>query len=260
MKSGHDYGLKHKRWGYAFEKRWLVAVQSEKELGQSCPGENNLSFVPNEPGSPVTLNFHEGANGYTVNLKTDLYANEHPCGAGHFTWATFQDHIDHGGGPLPRPDKLVTTVTAYYQHWLPAGAARGIIGFQGFWNGRSHLVEVSTPSDNWGDNYPASWVIDYKDTPDLEFVNVDARGWGIGLKLGVETTVEIDWVTLLDPLIFLEYLDPVTSWDNATTQSVFMGHELKNEKAKGSGVADLWFSDFKVEDSGLRPSGNTLPQ
>ena len=278
--SGWDYGLKHWDYRYAFKHSWMVAVQSEKELsGGSCPGKTNISFEPNLLDSPVTLDKIKGPDGYSINLKTDLYNHAHPCGSGYFTWTTWHDHIGHGGGyaegdgkdgKLPRPDKLVTSVRAYYQHWLPDAAARGIIAFQGYWedaeypNGRSHLIEISTLSDNWGDADPFPSIVEEVDRDHLEYVHVDGEQippdvvsdmseYHPHLVVGSEVQIQVDWLPLMDHLIGIDRLEnPIPQggdrWANTVSQSVFIGHELNNFSDDAAGVCDLWFRDFRVEE------------
>lgn len=259
--SGWDYNLTKFHINFPLAKGWTVAVQSEKDLGVPCPEPKNQSFIPNLPGSPVTLNRIEHTDdqqqkNWTVNLKTDLHANTHPCGADYFTWYVFMDHADHGGGPLPRPGRVLFSLEAAYNHWLPAAHSRGIVGFQGFWNGKAHLLELSTPSPGWGDKFPSvPQVIDYFDQATLEFVNASAQRYGVHFDTGQPAKlITIDWKPIMTDLAGAGHFTLPSDWNSATTTAIYVGHELHNLQPTQAGVADIWFTNWRVEEGPSMPT------
>lgn len=235
-------------------KHWTVAIQSEQTLGGSCPGPVNQSFLINDPGSPVTMGWlphtdEFGRNNWTVNMKTDFGSIAHPCGAGYFTWFMFMDHVDNNGGPLPRPDKTTFSTTLNFNDFVPNGATRGSALYQGYWNGKSQLVELTFQGLNWGDNYPNDpLVFDTKTTPEMNFVAIDGKAIGIEIPRLQDTYMAVPWHQIIQTLITKGYLQaPVGGWQNSATSAIGIGHEVHNFSPDNSVIADLWFTNFRVE-------------
>lgn len=235
-------------------KKWTLAVQSEQVQGSSCTGPNTQSFLINGPGSPVTLSWlphtdEFGRNNWTAHLNTNFGDITHPCGENNFTWYVFMDHISHGGGPLPRPDKTKFSATVNFNDFTPNGATRAIALFQGFWNGKSHLVELTFQGANWGDNYPNDpLVFDVKTNDQFNFVGVDGKALGIEIPRLTDTKLEVLWHNIIQTLIDKGYLPaPTGGWANSATTAVGIGHEVHNWSSDNSAIADLWFTNFRIE-------------
>lgn len=235
-------------------KHWTLAVQSEQQLGQSCTGPNTQSFLINGPGSPVTLGWlphtdEFGRNNWTINMKTNFGDITHPCGANNFTWYMFMDHAAHDGGPLPRPDKTKFSATLNYNDFVPNGATRGIAMYQGFWNNKSHSIELTFQGANWGDNYPNDpFVFDVKTSPTSDFIAVDGKAIGIEIPRLQDTYMSVPWHQIIQTLINAGYLQaPAGGWQNSATSAVGLGHEVHNLSADNAAIIDLWFTNFRVE-------------
>jgi len=225
-------------------KNWTLAVQSEQAGGGSCPGPANQSFLINGANSPVTLGWYQNPSNWTVNMKVDHVTNPHPCGAGYFTFFGFMDHVNHHGGPLPNPFQLSASHAIYYDHYVPAGdkAARMIVGAQGWWGGKAHVLEVNLASSNWGDAHgdPVAILVVPNWTPDMEFVLLDGPALGLSITPGVNAAVSIDWTALFNLAIANGWFTPLNG-NPSVTQAVYIGVETK-----GASIADLWQTDFRV--------------
>lgn len=235
-------------------KHWTIAVQSEQTLGASCPGPVNQSFLINGLGSPVSLGWLQhtdefGRNNWTVNMKTDFGSITHPCGANYFTWFMFMDHVTHDGGPLPRPDKTTFSTTLNFNDFVPNGATRGIAMYQGFWNNKSHSIELTFQGANWGDNYPNDPLIfDVKTSPTSDFIAIDGKAIGIEIPRLQDTYMSVPWHQIIQTLINAGYLQaPAGGWQNSATSAVGLGHEVHNFSADNAAIIDLWFTNFRVE-------------
>jgi len=240
------------------DKNWTIAVESEKDaLLASCPGPVNQSFPINVGGSPLTLKWlsHQSELGdnWSVNLKTDLSTNTHPCGSGYFTWFVFMNHLGHGGGPLPRPNEVVFSATVNFNDFVPDGHTRAIAGWEGWWDGKARAVELDFQGTGWGDNYPDDpAVVNYIDNDRTEFVTVDGSAYGIYIQKFTDTEIKIEWITILEDLILRGFLKaPSGGWENTSTYNIFLGHETKNNQPDNSVVADLWFTNFRVEEKSV---------
>ncbi len=237
-------------------KRWTIAVQSEQTLGVSCPGPVTQSFGINVPGSPVTLNWlphtdEFGRTNWSINLKTDLAGNTHPCGANYFTWFMLMDHAGSGGGPLPLPDRVKFSATVNFNDYVPNGATRAIALWQGFWNGKSHSIEMSMQGSNWGDNYPDDpKIIDVKTTDTMNFIAISGPAYGVQLPKQVDTRVDIAWNSIIQDLVNKGLLPaPAGGWGNSATTAVGMGHEVHNFSPNFAVVGDIWFTNFRIENA-----------
>ena len=238
-------------------KNWTVAAQSEKtyETG-SCPGPTNQSFPINAAGSPLLMDWLShtdelGRSNWSVNLKTDLSATSHPCGAGYFTWYVLMDHLVHSGGPFPRPDQLSFSATVNFNDYTPNGATRAIAGWQGFWDGKARVIELTFQGTNWGDNYPNEPdIVDYLNTSSLQFVHMDGRALGILTPKEVDTKLNIDWTNIIKNLVSRGYLEaPSAGWENTVTTAVYVGHESHNWAASQSVISSLWVTNFRIEST-----------
>lgn len=217
-----------------------------------CPEPEDQSFLVNGPESPVTLNWlahtdEFGNANWSVNLKTNLHDFAHPCGANHFTWSMFMDHVSHGGGPLPPPDRVRFSATVNYNDFAPNGATRGIALYQGYWAGKARLIEITFQGVNWGDNYPDDpMVFDYRDGPNFTFVGVHGSYFGITVTRLQDTVLAVDWTQVVAALIAKGFLPALDS--GAQTHAIGLGHEVHNWQADLAAIADVWFTNFRVSE------------
>lgn len=243
---------------------WTLAVQSGDDDTPSCPCNEEFptdtgaqSFLINAPGGPftgpVTLAWEPhvdigGSPNWRVNIKVDLDLYPHPCGANHFTWFAFMDHTSYGGGPLPRPDQTRFDFRADYRYWEPRGAARGIIGIQAVWDGKTRLIEISTVTPSWGDNYPGEpAVIDYVNDSTMQYVAVDASFYGVALPNSVEGQMQVDFLPILKSLIQKGFLArPAGGWPSTFTQAIYLAVETRNDTQTAAVVGDLRFTNWRI--------------
>ena len=232
------------------QQHWSLGVSSENNDGVVCPVPAAQSFLINGAGSPVSLVWlphtdESGNSNWAVNMKTDMYNFMHPCGAGHFTWYAFMDHIGLGGGPLPRPDQLRFGAVVNFNDYLPNGAARALAEFQGYWGGKVRYVDVSFSRTNWGDNYPGDPMIyEYRDSPEFTYISVSGEYFGISAPKAQDTLLQVNWSAILGTLIAAGRL-PVYG-DNPSASAVGISHETYNGAPSLSAVSDLWFTNFRI--------------
>jgi len=229
-------------------KQWTLVVESEQTANASCPGPLNQSFLINGANSPVTLGWQKhqsnlGVN-WTVNMKVDHITHPHPCGTGYFTFFGFMDHVDHHGGPLPNPFNLSTSHAIFYDHYVPLGdnSARLVVGIQGWWGGKAHILEINLASENWGDAHPdpRAILVASNWSPDVEFVILHGPALGIVVNPGINSTISINWSALFNLAIANGWFSP-TNGLPSVTQAAYIGVE-----AKGASVANLWHTDFRI--------------
>ncbi|MDO8729049.1 MAG: fibronectin type III domain-containing protein [bacterium] len=241
-------------------KKWTVAAESEKELGISTVGPVNQSFPINAPGSPLSMQWvphidELGRKNYSVNLKTDFANITHPGGAGEWTWFVLMDHVGHNGGPLPGPYNITTRATIGYNDFTPNGASRGFIAWQGWWDGKSHAIEINFALTNWGDAHSDADIVKAWNQSDPvpgyeDYVVMDGRAMGIFVTKGVTKKIEVDWFKIIQNLVSRGFMKaPSNGWLNPTTvtHAVFIGTETHGWTAKESVIADLWLTDFRIE-------------
>ncbi len=233
-------------------KGWVIAVESEKELAVSCPGPADQSFPINSQDGPVFLTWYShtdeyGNSNWSVNLKTDFVNVAHPCGGGYFTWYVIMDHIGYGGGPFPEPDNLIFSAIVNMNFFVPDGAARGIVAWQGWWDGKARMVEINIVSKNWGDAHPDPDIVNIIETPDMQFVNMDGMAMGQGIQMGVDTNIVIEWHKIIKNLTDRGILSPPSGgWSNTATSAIFVGSEVRNNSEKNSVIGDIWLTNFRI--------------
>ncbi|MGC9044726.1 MAG: DUF7107 domain-containing protein [Myxococcota bacterium] len=229
---------------------WLIAVESEASLGASCPGPANCSFKINAQDSPVSLEWmpHSGKCGdnYSVHMLVDHSAFPSSCQGDYWTWFAFMDHTQTGGGPYPHITKAVSHHMLNYNDFTPTpdSSARVFIGAQWWYKGKARTIEFNLFLSQWGDADPHPGLIVKFDLPDLEFIALDASYWNMNIQKGVDTEVNIPWITILQDAIKNGWLADPGSWDNVVTMSYFIGVEVKNR-----GIASLWHTDFRIQDT-----------
>lgn len=232
------------------QKSWTIDVESEQagQFGKSCPGPVNQSFPINKSGSPLALQtFARPQGNYTVELKTDLYNTTHPCGSGYYTFFSWMDHTSYGGGPLPTPDQLDLSFTYDYNDYTPNGAARFIAGFQGYWDGSGHMIEIDLSSTKWADMDPDPLVV--LNAPAAHFLLLDGRALGINVTKGQTASMDIDWGAIIKMLVARKLIAaPAAGWSatSAATQAVYIGTEARNDTASRAVVTDLFFTDWQT--------------
>jgi hypothetical protein len=248
---------------------WTVAMESEDGPGNSAPGPADQSFPitdisKNSNADPgvATLQVVPGAGGrLSVDLKTNLYDNAQPAGAGYFTWYAFGENVDLGGGPLPPPDIATFDVNLLYNAWLPNAGARVSVDYQGWWNNQSFEFEIdlNRQSADWGTNTGAL-VQNVQQRPGLTFVQLNGAALGLDLIPGVQTDVHVNWGSIIATLISQGVIAaPVGGWSNSAGQAAYVSTELYNQTAAQAGIADVWINGFEVSSS-TAPTPSTLTQ
>jgi len=228
---------------------WLIAVESEATLGASCPGPVNCSFRINGPDSPVNLEWIPHSNNcgsnYAVHMLVDHSAHPSPCQGDYFTWFAFMDHTQNGGGPYPPISKAVSHHIINFTDFTPYNdsAARVFVGGQWWYNGKARMIELNLVLTQWGDADPHPALIVRFDTPEFEFVALDAKYWGLDIPKGVDTEVNIHWIQILQEVVKNGWFADPGSWDNVGTTAYFIGMEVKNK-----GIGSLWHTDFMITE------------
>lgn len=231
-------------------KHWTLAIQSERELGVSCPEPEDQSFLINGPSSPVTLAWLQhtdefGNSNWSINMKTNLHDFTHSCGENHFNWYMFMDHVAEGGGPLPVPDALRFSATVNYNDFCPHGAARALAMFQGYWNGKQRMIELHFQSTNWGDAEPDNPIIVSRfENANFQYLALHGQYFNIQIPKQQDTALNVSWNDIIAALIGNGDLPaPSGEW---STQAVGIGHEAHNWTPTLAVIADLWFTNFRV--------------
>jgi len=229
------------------QSSWLIAVESEASLGASCPGPTNCSFVINGPQSPVTLEWlphkSECGDNWTVHMLVDHSTYPSPCSGDYWTWFAFMDHQQTGGGPYPPPLNTVSHHTLNFSAYTPSqdASARVFIGGQWWWGGKSRMIEFNLNLQQWGDADPHPGLIVKFETPEFEFLALDASYWGLNIIQGQDTTVEIPWAKILQDAVSFGWFAAPSSWAEVIPMAYFIGTEVKNK-----GIASLWHTDFRI--------------
>jgi hypothetical protein len=230
-------------------KHWLIAVESEAGLSQSCPGPIDQSLPINQNGI-LTLEWlphvdEFGNHNWKVHLKTDLINHSHPCGGGYFTWYPFGDP----SGPFPTPDKTNLSATINYSDSTPNGASRCFLYWSGFWNGKDHNIEINLAETNWGTNpnLPPGYLLVFNDAAQ-EYVNVDGSYVGLTIPKNQDVTFNVHFWPLIQEMIrqgfFTAPTDPSSgAWG---TGGMDFGTEANNFAASNSVAADLYVTNFRV--------------
>lgn len=252
---------------------WTIAIESENGPGDSAPGPacqsfpiNDITGAPNSIPGVAMLQWaphvdETGTRNWAVELKTDLYDNPHPAGAGYFTWYAFGENVDLGGGPLPEPDTAAFDVDLLYKAWLPDAGARVSVVWQGYWNGESHQIEIdlSRQSGAWGAN-TGDLVQNVRITPGLTFLQLNGAALGLDLIPDVNTHVHVEWHSIVQTLIDRGLIDaPAGGWSNSVSQAFYVSTELANQSATHAGIADLWLDDFRISASTAATPSSTTP-
>ncbi len=263
---------------------WTTAVQVESTAGESCVGPMNQSLPINSAGSPIVQNwFGNSSSGYSVNLKTDFSTKRNVCSGITYTWHALLDHFFHGASSLPRPDRLRTELSIYYNEWKPSssGATRAIVALQAEWDvgydvdgglkRENFLIEISFYIDaSWGRaaNLPPEVVVHSPSgVYPFNFIMLDGAMLNpiVHAKLATDTNLDINWKQVLEHLIYNRGLlrAPLGGWENARafTKSTFVATEVRNDSAGvGGPVADLWVARIKNFDVDDLPGAKIEPQ
>ena len=234
-------------------KNWTVAVQSEKSLGVSCGGTNNQSVPVNTSDSPLSLDWiphqdEQGRPNWQVNLTTDLTTKSHPCNGGNFTWYTLMDHVGLNGGPFVLPDKISTSVqVGLVQQNNQNVATRTFVAWQGFWDGRSHAIEINfNLNSNWGDANPDPDIIQIIKNDTVEYVVMNGKPLNLWLEVGETKTLTVKWIDIINSLIQRGYFSsPQNGWQNTATTALFVGSEVNNFTTTNAGKTILSISNYR---------------
>jgi hypothetical protein len=252
---------------------WTVAIESENAPGASAPGPvcqsfpiTNTTLDPNANPGVATLQADlytqaNGTTGLSIGLKTDLYNNPQPAGAGYFTWYAFGENVDQGGGPLPPPDIANFNVNLLYSAWLPDAGARMDVTYQGWWNNQSFVIEIDLDrqSNDWGSN-TGGLVQNVRYQPGVTDVQLNGAALGLSLIPGVETNVNVNWGNVLQTLIAQDVIAaPVGGWSNSASQAFYVSTELENQSASQSGITNLVFNSFDISSSSANPASSATP-
>lgn len=230
------------------DSSWLVAVESEAELGASCPGPVNCSFLINGPESPVTMEWHphtgDCGDNWTVHMQADHSAYPSPCPGDWWTWFVFMDHLQTSGGPYPPALETVTHHVLNFSHFTPTpdSSARVFVGGQWWWGDKARAIEFNLILEQWGNADPHPGLVVRFDTPEFEFLALDATWWGMDIAEGEDVTVDIPWGQILQDAVGNGWLVPPDSWEGVVTMSYFIGLEVKNE-----GIGSLWHTHFRIQ-------------
>jgi hypothetical protein len=252
---------------------WTIAIESENGPGASAPGPacqsfpiTNTTLNPNSNPGVATVQVDpyteaDGSQGLSVELKTDLYNNTQPAGAGYFTWYAFGVNVDLDGGPLPPPDLAQFNVNVLYTSWLPDAGDRMDVTYQGWWNNQSFEIDIdlNRQGDDWGAN---SGTLVQNVLVEPAFTDVQLNGAALGLSLipGVATNVNINWGSVLQTLIAQDVIAaPVGGWSNSVSQAFYVSTELENQAATQSGITSLTFNSFDIS-SNTSPAASTTTQ
>ena len=247
-------------------KHWTLAVQAESDFGQTCSGVNGQSLPINSTRSPVSFEYRRGTAGWTGHIATDLVGRAHPCGSGRFTWVAFMDHVSHGGGPLPQPHTLETSVVVNFASSEPNGNARFIVGWQGYWDNKSFGIEIQYyQSEDWGDNHPAEDIVTVEHLDEgkptaNDFVALDARHmvFAHAIQRSVTQTITTDWSAIVLDLVKRGIIAaPSGGFEQATTTAIYVGAETHNLTPTRSVSIDLWFADFVAREKASAEPGST---
>jgi hypothetical protein len=186
-------------------------------------------------------------------LKVDHVTHPAPaqCGTEYYTFFAFMDHVDHGGGPLPGPDKMISSHTIGYNQWSPVqgAAARLVLGAQWWWRGVAHILEIVPAMMNWTGGDPNNgWILVNKNwdgNNTVQYVVLYGPCWGLSVTPGgAAEALSIDWKNILQIVIQKGWFDPFDpTTDPSATQAVYVGVET-HEQA----VADLWQTDFRIAE------------
>jgi hypothetical protein len=252
---------------------WTIAIESENGPGASAPGPACQSFPiinttlnPNSNPGVATLQVDPyteagGSQGLSVELKTDLYNNTQPAGAGYFTWYAFGENVDLDGVPLPTPDLAQFNVNVLYTSWLPDAGDRMDVTYQGWWNNQSFEIDIdlNRQGDDWGAN-TGTLVQNVLVQPGFTDVQLNGAALGLSLIPGVETNVAINWGSVLQTLIAQDVIAaPVGGWSNSVSQAFYVSTELNNQAATQSGITSLTFNSFDISSSSS-PTGSSTTQ
>jgi hypothetical protein len=242
---------------------WTIAIESENGPGDSAPGPACQSFpikdTSNDPSADpgvatVQIAPYATASGktaYSVDLKTDLYDNAQPAGADYFTWYAFGENVDQGGGPLPPPAIAEFNANLLYSAWLPDAGARVAVYYQAYWNSQSFEFEMDL--DRQGDDWGApsgALVQNIRNTPGVTYIQMNGSALGLGLIPGVETSVHIDWASILQTLVAQGVIAaPDGGWANSASQAFYATTEMDNQSASQAGITSLWINGFEITGS-----------
>ena len=257
---------------------WLVAVQSEGGIDESCPGPRNQSFLINGPNSPITMNWVEhtdefGNPNWSVNLKTDFNTKTHPCVKenGNYTWYIIRDSYKGGEKLLPRPDQAMLEATVWYNDFLPNGAGRMFVGWGGMWDDKAFVIEVALSITGWrGDAHEDEDILNLMSGLTYEgegggvldiFVAMDGTKMGLGITKGENNNIQVNFGEIIQDLVSRGIFPaPTDGWQNSLTSFVEIGTEPHNWSETGSLVTDLWVTNFRVKNALATPGNKFAPE
>ena len=235
-------------------RHWTVAVQSEKELDQSCPGPRNQSFAINGPDSPVKLTWlPNGRHRKTLKLTTDFIGFPHPCGGGYFTNYVIKEQLEHGGGPFPLVHDALFSVDVKHVNSLndPRSASRVFVGIEAWWKvskkgkGKKFTIEINT-QENWGDKLDGPAMDKIGDG----FLAIDGKYPEIGIYMdpGKYSRVVVDVEKIFKWAVAAGYFEsPVGgNWRNIKLSSVFVGSETYNKTDVNALKTEVWLRNWKL--------------
>lgn len=234
---------------------WTLGLQSESAYGNAGNCKNFPAI--NSYSSPLTFDFLDRGNGtYAVSLGMDLDTISHPCGENYFTWYMLM-HQD-SDYVYPLPTELVSSHKVLFTKTKRDGGSRLIAAMNGFIinikdaDPQPFSIELALNIDEeWGDSYPDSPYISYCSISECGSTHIflDGSYFGLEVKEGVESTIEIPWYKVYNFLIEAKIL-PTPYINNGaylSTGSVSLGYEVNNFKADNSYKVNLIQSEFKIK-------------
>jgi hypothetical protein len=110
------------------------------------------------------------------------------------------------------------------------------------------MIEMTIYGNNWGDNYPDNpKITNYINNQEYQFVHIEGKPYNINLPRNKDQKLFVPWYEIVKDIVSMGFLDKPANWDNTSTMSISIGHELHNFTQNNSGVIDLWFTNFRVE-------------
>ncbi len=235
---------------------WSISTDAERDTEPdiSCIGEGGRALpLSSLAQGAAMLSFQGQPSAWNADLRLNFSNYAHPCGAKVHNRMQLIRSVRDGGGLLPPASTLTTQVAFNYTSLLQGSSVdRVFVSFRGFWDGSSHLIELNLHGPTWDDLEPnsAELLRNKSGAGAASYLIVDGTKLGdtVGqLALSTDQGAEINWHSLLDRLAQSGALArPAAGWENASTQSVGVGIELRNGSETQAGIAALKLFDVSI--------------
>lgn len=236
-------------------RRWQVAVQTESTYGNSCVGPNTRSHLINGAGSPVKLEWLQHASdlgpNWTIRMLVDqsTYTLPASCGPDTWTWFSFQDHNDGGGGPLPNGAVIASSHAINYSSYEPSSndGSRLIASAMFWYNQKAHFIDIDIASKNY--TYPpvnSPGLLLQKTLVDgSEYVVLDGPSFGVTVTPNADSFVYIPWYSILQTVLnnhwFPDWSAAPADRSAIATGTVELAVEVRNRA-----IASAWHTNFRI--------------